>query len=93
MNNMLNSILSVAAFASVLFFLPIGAHANYSATSDPVAQRRTTSGSVAAKTVGPCVEVGSFRIWVRSKLGDPSARLPDGTWLDNNFQADGNADE
>jgi hypothetical protein len=30
---------------------------------------------------GPYVEIGTYEIQVSVKLGRPSARLPDGTWL------------
>jgi hypothetical protein len=88
MNKKLNSILSAAAFSSALFFLAIGAHAGDAATTDSVALRLAVVGSIPVKNAGPFVEIGSYRIWVRSKLGAPSAQLSDGTWLYNNFKVD-----
>jgi hypothetical protein len=88
MHTKLNSILSVAALSSALFFLPAISRAGDSSPSDPVAQRLAASGSVAVKNVGPYVEVGSYQILVRSKLGAPNARLADGSWLYNSCHAE-----
>ena len=49
---------------------------------------RYGAGRVVVKNVGPYVEAGTYRIQVAVKLGSPSDRLPDGTWLYRNFQVE-----
>lgn len=43
-------------------------------------------GRLPLQGAGPYVGVGTFLIQVAAKLGQPAARLPDGTWLYRNFQ-------
>lgn len=43
------------------------------------------TGTMLVDAAGPYVEAGTFRIQVADKLGRPSAVLPDGTWLYQNF--------
>lgn len=49
------------------------------------AQRLAAHGSVRVDAAGPYVQVGTFRILVSVKLGRPSLRLKDGTWLYKNY--------
>ena len=81
MKNILVSSLRAAALASTLMVLSTV----FAQTGDSAAQALATTGSVALKAAGPYVNVGTYRIQVSAKLGRPSATLPDGTWLYNNF--------
>ena len=55
------------------------AHAN---ERTPSAERLlAATGRVTVERVTPYVEVGTFRIQVSTKLGQPDTRLADGTWL------------
>ncbi len=69
-----------ALFATLLALaatLPAAAQAG----PDTAAQLLTRQGHVAIANVGEFVEPGTFRIQVAAKLGQPDARLADGTWL------------
>ena len=59
------------------------------ATADRAESLLAGRGSIPVEAAGPYVEVGTYRIQVAVKLGRPAARLPDGTWLYENFVADG----
>ena len=48
---------------------------------DTAAQLLARQGHVAVTNAGAFVEPGTFRIQVAAKLGQPDARLADGTWL------------
>ncbi len=47
----------------------------------------STHGAVIVNAAGPYVERGTSRIQVLAKLGEPSARLKDGTWLYERYRA------
>lgn len=81
--------LRTAALAAALLLLPAVASANDSATADRAESLLAGRGSIPVEAAGPYVEVGTYRIQVAVKLGRPAARLPDGTWLYENFVADG----
>jgi hypothetical protein len=81
MKTNLASTLRVAALAATLFLLPAIASAKDAAPADRAAQLLAACGSIPMSAVGPYVEVGTFQIQVSVKLGQPSAKLPDGTWL------------
>jgi hypothetical protein len=51
------------------------------ARPDPAAQTLNRQGSIPVRAAGPYVGPGTLRIQVSTKLGRPSAVLPDGTWL------------
>lgn len=89
MNTIVRSALRTVALVSVLLFVPGIAAAKDPAASDSAAGLLATAGTVPVKAVGPYVEIGSFRIWVATKLGQPSATLADGTWLYRNRSIDG----
>ena len=80
MKNHLVSALRLSALAATLLVLPALASAT-DQPADPAATLLMVSGSVPVKNAGPFVEVGTYRIQVSVKLGQPSARLADGTWL------------
>jgi hypothetical protein len=48
---------------------------------DAAAQLLAAQGRVPVSAAGPYVEPGTYRIQVATKLGQPDAKLPDGTWL------------
>jgi len=60
---------------------PLVALSADAAPADRAAQQLALNGSVPIKAAGPYVEVGTFLVQVAAKLGQPSARLPDGAWL------------
>lgn len=91
MNKSLVSTLRVAALSSTLFLIPVSASAKDSAAADPTAQALDSIGVVPVKAAGPYVQIGSYRIHVRMRLGRPNAMLPDGTWLYNDISADNSA--
>jgi outer membrane protein assembly factor BamE (lipoprotein component of BamABCDE complex) len=86
-NSLLASALRTSALAASLFLLPAMASANNSTTADRAQQLLSTSGTLPVKAAGPYVEAGTFRIQVSAKLGRPTFRFPDGTWLYENFSA------
>lgn len=85
------AIFRTAALASALLLAPALAAAKSKAAGDPAAELLATAGIVAVKAAGPYVEIGSFRIQVSAKLGQPSATLVDGTWLYRGFAVDESA--
>jgi hypothetical protein len=63
------------------------------ATTAALAADRATEllavhGSVPVKSAGRYVEVGTFQIQVGVKLGQPTVKLADGTWIYDNYQVD-----
>jgi hypothetical protein len=74
---------------AALFLVPSLAIAKDTTASDRAAQVLAATGSVDVKAAGPYVSVGTFRIQVSAKLGRPSDKLADGTWLYRNFAVDG----
>jgi len=80
----LKSLLTTAALAAVV----LAASSTTVRASDldrPISRQLAATGEVAVANAGPYVEVGSYRIWVSSHLGRPSAVLADGTWLYSDF--------
>lgn len=82
MKNVLASSLRLAAFASTLFALTLSTRA-----SDYAAETLASAGSVRIEAAGPYVTAGTCQIQVSAKLGRPSARLADDTWLYHHFHA------
>ncbi|HVU22584.1 MAG TPA: hypothetical protein VHE13_00560 [Opitutus sp.] len=58
---------------------------------DRAAELLRLTGRLAVRAAGPYVEIGTYRIQVASKLGSPTARLADGTWLYDHFAAENSA--
>jgi hypothetical protein len=85
MNTALASHVRVAALAATLFLLPAFASARDDAGTDRTLQLLALRGSVPVKAAGPYVEVGTYQIQVAAKLGQPTSRLADGTWLYRNY--------
>lgn len=81
MNIINTASIRAAALAAALFIVPSIVSANESASADQAAQVLATAGIVPVKTAGPYIEIGSYRIWVSSHLGRPSAVLANGAWL------------
>jgi hypothetical protein len=73
--------LSAASTAFVLSSLSLFATPARAEAKNPM----TAHGSILVDAVGPYVERGTYRIQVLAKLGEPSARLKDGTWLYERF--------
>ncbi len=82
-----------AALATVLGVLPAIAFATNPRPVDRAAQQLAFGGSVPVKSVGPYVEIGTYQIQVSVKLGQPSVKLPDGTWLYDHRAIEGSAAE
>lgn len=57
-------------------------------SADSASTLLARDGRVVVSAAGPYVEVGTFRIQVAAKLGQPTDRLADGTWLYRNFEAE-----
>lgn len=86
MNTNIASIVRIAAIVATLTVAAANVSAKSAASADRAAQLLAQHGTVNLKAAGPYVEVGTSRIWVDAKLGMPSARLPDGTWLYRSFE-------
>jgi hypothetical protein len=69
-------LLGAALFAGVA-----SVHAEGSATADRADYLLARDGAIAVQAAGPYVQIGSYRMWVEAKLGRPSEKLADGTWL------------
>ena len=69
---------------AALLALPSLASAQASSPTDRAAELLARNGSVRVNAAGPYVQTGTFAIQVAAKLGQPSARLVDGTWLYHN---------
>ncbi len=80
MKTTLTSSVRVAALVATLFLLP-GITSAKEAAADHPKQVLALRGSVPVAAAGPYVEVGTFQIQVMLKLGQPAAKLADGTWL------------
>jgi hypothetical protein len=88
MNIINTASIRAAALAAALFVIPSIVSAKENAPADQAAQLLASVGIVPVKAVGPYIEIGSYRIWVSSHLGRPSAVLANGTWLYRGFTAD-----
>jgi len=71
----------LAAVAVTLTFATASASANDTHPPDRAVELLARFGTIPVDAAGPYVEIGTFRIQVMTKLGPPSAKLPDGTWL------------
>lgn len=72
---------SRSALFATLLALTVTLPAAAQSAPDTAAQLLARQGHVAVTNVGKFVEPGTFRIQVAAKLGQPDARLADGTWL------------
>lgn len=86
-NIVITSSLRAATLIATLFVLSSAASAK-DAAPDPVAQMLQLTGSVPVNSAGPYVEIGTYKIQVSTKLGQPAYTLADGTWLYKNFSAE-----
>lgn len=91
MNTLLTSSLRAATLATTLFVLPTSLTAKDSVSASRTAELLAAHGSIAVRGAGPYVERGTFQIQVAAKLGEPTEKLADGTWLYKNFSTDENA--
>lgn len=87
MKNHLISSLRTAVLATTLLVLP----AAFAQANDRAAQVLAATGVVRVESVGPYVSTGTYRIQVSAKLGRPTVTLADGTWLYENFTANGSS--
>jgi hypothetical protein len=76
------------ALAVTLTFATTSAFAKHTQPPDRAAELLARFGTISVDAAGPYVEIGTFRIQVMAKLGSPSAKLPDGTWLYRSFDAE-----
>jgi hypothetical protein len=83
MKNLVSPALRTGALAAALFLLPSA----FAQNADPVVRQFATTGTVPVASAGPYVQVGTCRVQVSAKLGRPTTRLPDGTWLYDGFNA------
>jgi hypothetical protein len=88
MKTQLSSSLRAAVIASTLFLLPTFVSAKVDAATDRAKAVLALHGSLPVTAAGPYVQIGTYKIQVSVKLGQPSAKLPDGTWLYRNFTVD-----
>ena len=85
----LTSLLRAASFAAALFALSGFASAKGREAPDRPRELLALNGSVFVTAAGPYVEIGTFQIQVVAKLGQPVARLSDGSWFYPNFRVEG----
>lgn len=83
----MNTTRTLALVSALLLTAVIGSARE--AAADSAAQALAATGTVRVQAVGQYVEVGTYQIQVSTKLGRPSARLADGTWLYRNFAING----
>jgi hypothetical protein len=86
MNTNIASVLRLAAIVATFTFATAVMSAKNTNSVDRAAELLAQHGTLNLKAAGPYVGVGTFRIWVDAKLGKPSARLPDGTWLYRGYE-------
>ena len=84
MKTILSFSIRISALVATLFLLPAIASAN-NAPADHAEQALALRGSVPVNAAGPYVQLGTFQIQVMLKLGQPTAKLADGTWLYRGF--------
>ncbi len=84
MNPNLVSALRATALAATLL---VTASA-FAQSPDRAAQLLAVAGSIPVSHAGPYIAAGTYRVQVSAQLGRPTASLPDGTWLYENFNAD-----
>jgi hypothetical protein len=87
MNTNIANLLRASVIAAALSLITVSA----SASTDTLAKGMSATGYLSVKAAGPYVEVGSYRIWVSSHLGSPSAVLPNGDWSYRGFSVDGSS--
>ncbi|HUG11746.1 MAG TPA: hypothetical protein VMM36_12065 [Opitutaceae bacterium] len=91
MNTNIASVLRIAAIVASLTFATAIVSARSNTPADRAAELLAQHGTVHLKAAGPYVQVGTFRIWAEAKLGKPSVRMPDGTWLYRNYEIKGSS--
>lgn len=90
MNSILSSTVRVIGLVTTLVF-PVALAARNPAPVNRTAQLLAIHGALPVSGAGPYVERGTFQIQVTAKLGEPTERLADGTWLYKNFSTEQNA--
>lgn len=85
MKTKLASASRLLALAATLAVLPAFAVGKNATSVDQAKQWLDVRGLVPVSSAGPYVEIGTFQIQVATKLGQPAARLADGTWLYRGF--------
>lgn len=71
----------LVVFAMTFAFSIAIASAAHTHSPDRAAELLARFGTIRVDAAGPYVEIGTFLIQVMTKLGAPSAKLPDGTWF------------
>lgn len=87
MKTILTSSIRVSALVATLLLFPVITSAKEAAADHPN-QLLALRGTVPVAAAGPYVEVGTFQIQVILKLGQPTAKLADGTWLYRGFSVE-----
>jgi hypothetical protein len=80
MNSHLTSLLRPLTLSVAISLLALTASARGQG-ADPAAQLLSRHGSIPLTAFGDYVEIGTYAIQVAVKMGAPSSRLSDGTWL------------
>ena len=70
---------------------PLLAQGTNTAPADRAARQLALTGSVPVKNAGPYVDPGTFLIQVATMLGQPGAKLADGTWLYPDYEVTNSA--
>jgi hypothetical protein len=81
MKTILTPALRLTLLAAALILATAHVAAKDAAPTDRAAELLAGQGQIAVKNAGPYVEIGTYRIQVAVKLGQPAMKLPDGTWL------------
>jgi hypothetical protein len=81
MKTILTPALRLTLLAAALTLATARVAAKEAAPTDRAVELLAGLGQIAVKNAGPYVEIGTYRIQVAVKLGQPAVKLPDGTWL------------
>lgn len=88
MKTHLVSTLRIGAVFSAVVLLPFSASAKDAASIDRETPLFASLESIPVSAAGPYVQVGTYRVQVMVKLGRPSTRFTNDTWLYENFETE-----
>lgn len=80
--------LASSVLVAALLACPALVSARDAVPADRAVDLLARNGSLTIKAATPYVQVGSFLVQVALKLGQPTAKLADGTWLYQNFRVE-----
>jgi hypothetical protein len=89
MKTKLASALCLAALAVALTLGGAGVSAKDLVPADRAEDLLARQGSVPVTRAGPYVEVGTYLVQVEVKLGKPTAKLAEGTWVYRHYEVEG----